>query len=441
MVLSLLLDFAWTSLLLFLGYQLRRKVKLFQKLFIPAPLIAGILGMLLSENVLGLFSPICIRFSEYLSQAALPVLACVFCGQLFLIKMDRNAYKKSFLTYILTAVVILYQIVLGILLVRLLMPGANDGYGMLPFTSFLGGPGVCAVLAGVIGEQVNFSVDTANAIGTTYATISVLTGVTFGMVAINIAHRKGILAQSGSIDALSEEELSGYVLPEHRRSAGMDVTNGNSLNTMTLQFSIAGILLLVGYGIMKLLHMLPGLSSVGITIGVFAGIPVGFVFKKLGWEDIVDKRSLGHFSSIALEYLITFTIATTNLTVFATHGTLILVTTLVMLVCNLLFIFGLGKLWFKEHWFENMIGVYGLGNGVMATGLLLIRTADPEDQAGVLTNFSSAVSLMMITTQLVYLFFIPLWVTNHGSAVLLGSTAALAVALLLGFVVSGKSGS
>ncbi len=439
MVTSLLMDFGITSALLVFAYILRRKIVILQRLFLPAPLIAGILGVLLGPNVLGLFSPVYLQYSEFLAQTSLPLLSCVFCTQLFMIKFDRGSYKKSLHVFLLLGVMIFTQVIIGVVLVRLIMPGANDGYGMMPFTSFFGGPGVCAIVTNIVGERNNFSIETATSIGNAYATISMLTGVIIGMALINIARRKGVLTQTADIRQVPEAELTGFINPEDRQPSGEDVTGGNSINTMSLQFSVAGIIIFFGLILHKLMVRLPLMSTLAITVPIIvAGFFVGVIFKAFKWDTIVDRKSLGHFSSIALEYMIAQTIASTNIKIFLTHGNLIIVTTLVILATNILLVFGLGKLWNRKHWFENAVGVYGVANGVAATGLLLLRTADPNDVTGALPNFCTGLALTMITTQTFYLAIIPMWISDHGNGVFVGTAIALATFLLLGFLVKGK---
>lgn len=439
MVTSLLFDFGITSLLLFAAYLLRTKVKIFQRLFLPAPLIAGILGILLGPHVLGTFSPVCLRYSEFIGQVSLPLLSCVFCTQLFMMKLTAAEVRKAFHSFALMSIVVLVQVLIGIALVRAFMPGQNDAYGLLPMTSFLGGPGVCTIVTNIVGDLDNFSIETANSIGNTYATVSMLTGVTIGMVLINVARRKGILMQSGDLNKISQEEFTGYVPPELRQPIGQDVTGGNSANSMTLQFAISGLIIFFGILLQKLLAYIPALRSFAITITILLmGLPIGILFQKCKWDRFVDPKSLKHFSSIALEYLIATTIANTNIRIFATHGKLLLITSVIVILVNIVMIFGLGKLWNKEHWFENTIGVFGVANGVAATGLLLLRMSDPNDETGSLSPYCTAVALLASSTQMIYLMFIPMLISSFGNQVVLGTAAALAGFLVLGFLFAGK---
>ncbi len=75
-LIQIMYDFASVSLLLLLGYQLRKHIKLLQNYFIPVSLIAGVLGLLLGPQVLGKVSPIYIPFSETVPPQWSGVLFC-----------------------------------------------------------------------------------------------------------------------------------------------------------------------------------------------------------------------------------------------------------------------------------------------------------------------------------------------------------------------------
>lgn len=50
---TLLTDVGWISVLLIVGNILRNRLKLLQALLLPAPITAGLLGLLLGDEVLG----------------------------------------------------------------------------------------------------------------------------------------------------------------------------------------------------------------------------------------------------------------------------------------------------------------------------------------------------------------------------------------------------
>lgn len=51
-------DFGALSLLMLIGYFIRKKSRLLQDLYLPAALVAGFVGLLLGPQVLGRFSPV-----------------------------------------------------------------------------------------------------------------------------------------------------------------------------------------------------------------------------------------------------------------------------------------------------------------------------------------------------------------------------------------------
>lgn len=60
---DVLVDFAMVSVLLMIAAWLRRKIPFLQRYYIPAALIAGLLGMVLGPQVLGKVSPIYLNYS------------------------------------------------------------------------------------------------------------------------------------------------------------------------------------------------------------------------------------------------------------------------------------------------------------------------------------------------------------------------------------------
>ena len=60
---DVLKDFAYLSTLLLIGFELRRRIRIFQTYFIPSALIAGTIGMFLGPSWLVTVAPVYIPFS------------------------------------------------------------------------------------------------------------------------------------------------------------------------------------------------------------------------------------------------------------------------------------------------------------------------------------------------------------------------------------------
>ena len=230
-------DLGLASILLLLGYGIRSKVKLFQKLYIPAAVIGGVIGLLLGGEVLGKFCPICLHFSSGVGSYANPLLAIVFSSQFLGTRLSKENLRHSGATFFLNASTITMQVSLGLLLTLLFLKG-NDllykGFGMFPYLGFYGGHGVCASTASVFGDAGLFDTDLGTSAGNTFATIGLLYGVIMGIVLINIFARKGLVSGKAGMQNMTDEDRSGFLRPENRSAAVTALTKNDVLNPVAL---------------------------------------------------------------------------------------------------------------------------------------------------------------------------------------------------------------
>ena len=87
---SLLYDVAIMSALLFAGKVIRTKVKIVQKMYIPAALIAGFLGLFLGSQFLNI-----LPFSNQISSYSGILIAVVF-GSMFIGNKRSASFKSMF---------------------------------------------------------------------------------------------------------------------------------------------------------------------------------------------------------------------------------------------------------------------------------------------------------------------------------------------------------
>lgn len=88
---TVLWDFVIMSIFLILGYVIREKIVLFQKLFIPSSVIGGILMLIAGPQVLGIIE-IPKTISQYPGVLIIIILAALVLG----IKIDNNKIKSYF---------------------------------------------------------------------------------------------------------------------------------------------------------------------------------------------------------------------------------------------------------------------------------------------------------------------------------------------------------
>lgn len=133
-------DFAVVSILLFVGYILRMKIKLFQRLFIPSCILGGIVGLLLGPQVLGSVSPVKVTYSSSIDQWSGVLLAVTFAGS-FLGESITKATRQSLAATFVGGIAHQTQAVLGMLVAFVFAATIPVGFGLIPLYSLYGGIG------------------------------------------------------------------------------------------------------------------------------------------------------------------------------------------------------------------------------------------------------------------------------------------------------------
>ena len=210
-----LLDFSTISVLLLLAFLIRRKISFLQKYFIPTSLIAGILGLLLGPQVLGQVSPVCIQFSDSISQWVNFFFAFIFATS-FLgsksTKFGRNVISAT----CVTGAVFMAQGVVGLALAygfSMVMDNVPYAMGLLPVSAFYGGHGSAGIMGGAFATE---GWSEATGIGMTYATVGMFAAVFGGMILINIGAKRGITLHKMDSNYLEEKDKTG-ILPQNER--------------------------------------------------------------------------------------------------------------------------------------------------------------------------------------------------------------------------------
>ena len=142
---TLMLDVGWISLLMVIGNVLRHQVKfIFQDLLLPAPITAGLIGLLVGPNVLGW-----INFSDNLGDYTSILIAVVFASMAYSMEVGGNMGKGArnmwgYSTMMFTGQWGLF-IVLGLFLFAPLFDTPN-WFGMMLPVGFTGGFGTAAAV-------------------------------------------------------------------------------------------------------------------------------------------------------------------------------------------------------------------------------------------------------------------------------------------------------
>ncbi|MCI6242151.1 MAG: hypothetical protein PUC55_09025 [Lachnospiraceae bacterium] len=422
---SLLYDVAIMSALLFVGKVIRTKVKIIQKLYIPAALIAGFLGLFLGPQFLNL-----LPFSNQISSYSGILIAVVF-SSMFIGNKRRVTFKSMFNnvgdTFLVNAAAEIGQyaffILLGVTIIPLIFNNIDKAFGLMVPAGFIGGHGTAAAIGGVLEEN---GWSAATSVAQTFATIGLLGGIIGGVILINIGARKGKTAIIKDVKELPNEMMTGLVEENNQTEFGKNTVNAMSMDTFSWHF----VLVMVSVGTAYLINsglkiLVPSISFPVYGIALVCGVILQSILKLLKLDAYVDKRIITHIGSSATDYLVAFGVASINISIVIAYLVPIILLSVIGFLFVIIWFWGVSPRFFRNFWFERGIYIYGLSTGVMATGVILLRITDPEFQSGVLEDFGFA-WIFLTFVDLVLVSLSPmLIIQGHG---LLWSIVLLAVA-------------
>ncbi|MFA9430799.1 sodium/glutamate symporter [Egicoccus sp. AB-alg2] len=392
------------GLLLVVSKLVRVKSRVAQKLFLPSSIIGGGIALLLGPDLLGnlaaavgydgfaeagLFGEDVLEvWGELPGLLISIVFATLFLGER--IPRPREAGRLAGPQLSLGITMASGQYVVGLLLGLLVLApvfGLPAMAGALIEVGFEGGHGTAAGLGSTF-EDLGFAEGTDLALG--LATVGVVSGVVLGIALINWAVRSGrtSLLQEDAEASLAQQR--GLFEREDRRAAATLTVRPASIEPLAIHFGIVALAVLIGQAILSGLQALEQALWVD-TVELFEYVPlfplamIGGVLVQLGidrWDrhQVVDRLMMVRIQGLALDVLIVTALATLSLQVLADN------------LVPFLLLAGLGVAWnvgvflllarriIPEFWFERGIGDLGQSLGVTATGLILMRVADPDNK-------------------------------------------------------------
>lgn len=436
-------DFAWTGFLLLTGAFLRKKVPLFQKLYIPGAVIGGLVGILLGPEVLGRISPVSIKWSGSVYQYSTFLLAMVFSVLFLGVKVEHKTAKRVISVWMIATIVLSVQFLSAAFITKIL--NLEEGFSLLPQSGFFGGHGIPQVLGGIWRKAGYWNDREINTLGSIFATTGLLFATVSGIFWINLAARKNWLVAGKNPGTLNREEKTGYIEPENRTGFMMKMTTEQNMESLAFHVSIVFVIMLCSMELLKFLYwcaahitFMKVFENLNImSTALLMSLIFSFLMKKAGMENTFDVASLRHVGAVALEFVIVLSIATTNLNVLKSFGMAIFLASSLGLIFTTAICFGLSRLWMKSNWFEHGILMMGAYTGVLATGLMLLRIADPDRKTDAATDVIAASPLWILTSQNFYLAVAPVMLTKaFGFSTIVMISFLLAIAgLLLGFAL------
>jgi ESS family glutamate:Na+ symporter len=394
----MLLDFALLSVLLVVAQLLRARVRLLQDFLVPAPLLAGLLGLAGGPQGLDLLP---FQRSEkgelaltgYPGQLVVVLFATLFLGARPKGPGLRTVIREVGDTFFYNLATEIGQfgaaLAFGLLVLAPLFPGLPDGFALMLAAGFAGGHGTATVV-GTALEKGGWA--EATSVGFTFATLGLLAGIFGGVLLINMGVRRGWTRLVESTQELPDAERRGFVTENRQRSLGRETVSPAALDPLAWHLALALVAFAAAHLVNHLARkVLPGNFALPLfAVAMLAGAGLQQVLDMVGIGPFVDRHVMGRIGSCVSDYLIGFGVVSIKVAVVVQYALPITVLALFGLAyCVLLFWF-IGRRICRTFWFERSLFVYGWDTGIVGTSITLLRVVDPQFRSRTLEDYGLA---------------------------------------------------
>lgn len=391
----LMMDFALMSLLLFVAQILRAKVSIIQKLFLPASLMAGFMGLFLGKQFLAIL-PFTNKISSYPYLLVVFLFSSLFIGnnQKFSVKKIAEEVGDTFL--INTAVYFgqyAAALLIGGAVLITMFPQVPHAFAVLLPGGFIGGHGAAAAFGGSFAELMGW--EEALPIGQTFATMGLLIGIIGGIININIATRNGSTSFIENMGDLPESMKTGMIKPGEQSSVGNATVSSMSIDPIAWHMSLVLIATGMGYYLTNYLQgLFPTLSVPMFSVAMICGVILQTILKAAGLSPYVDKEIITRLGSSATDFLVAFGIASIKMSVVMKYMIPIIIFLIIGITFVTCYLYFVSRKLYTKYWFERGIFIFGWSTGVIAIGVTLLRIVDPEFKSKTLEDYGMAYVLM-----------------------------------------------
>lgn len=382
---TLLTDIGWISILLIIGNVLRNRLKVLQALLLPAPITAGLLGLILGQEVLGV-----IHWSDQVGTYTTLLIAVVFASMAYSMNLGGSVASGARNMWGYSTAMFMGQWGIFILLgLYFFAPffGTEPWFGMMLPVGFVGGFGTAAAVGSALED---IGIAEASSIGFTSATVGTLVAIVGGVIVANWGIRKGKATELRG--TLPEDLRTGYIATESERpSIGRATTNPSSIEPLALHAGFILITVLIAYMVNT---WIKGMWS-NVSIPLFA---MAFVIGLIGRGLLVafkrpnylDRETISTVSGAATDFMIAFGIASIVPAALAGYWQALLIMFVLGTIFCVVWMLWAGPLFFGENWLERGIFGWGWATAAVATGIALLKMVDPKLKSGTLNEYGVA---------------------------------------------------
>ena len=399
----LLPDLAWLalavvalSLILTVGRRIGTRLQL--RLWgIPEALVAGLLGLLLAPG--GPLPLLPQPVMELWAGLPLVLLTLVF-GSLMVGKPlpQLGSLWRPVSGQVSLALVLAFgQYVVGGLAVLLVLQpwlGVSPIMACLIEVAYEGGHGSAAAMG---ASYASLGFPGGQDLGLAMATVGLLSSTLVGGLVVVLGRQRGwLLAAAAATAAATPEgqEAGAQATP----AAGHTPPAGQGPAAWAVNLGLAGIAVLVGVVLLQALRLATAPLGAGLAVvidalpvfpmAIIGSLLVRWLLERSGLSGWASAPIQSQIGTLSADLLITAATAGLNLKLLQADWLPLTVLALGGLTWNLAVVLLLAPRVLPADWFERAIIEFGQATGVAASGLLLLRMADPEDQSEALPAFS-----------------------------------------------------
>jgi ESS family glutamate:Na+ symporter len=373
------------------------KVPLMQRLYLPSSIIGGVIGLVIvtacGDAIPSDITDAMRRVPGFLINV---VFATLFLGTT--LPSLRRVVALGFPQLVLGQIIAWGQYAIGLGLAGFVLSrlcGVPPCFGNLIEIGFEGGHGT---VGGMAESFTSAGWAEGSALGFTIATAGMVIGIVVGMALVNWAHRRGYVREVRAFEERPVHERRGIHPPEARPAAGRQTVLSDSIDSLAWHVAIVGLAVGLGYLILiGLQHAEVALFPDAATrlfkgfplfpLCMIGGVLLQLAVRRAGGSLLVDHGQMQRISGAALDFLVLSAVATIKISVVAANWMPLLAIILAGTLLSLALVVFLAPRLFREAWFERAIAEFGQSTGVTATGLLLLRTVDPENKTVAAASF------------------------------------------------------